>query len=38
VQSARERVKAGGTRALTSGAGGTTPLARVPVAGEEGQA
>ena len=33
----RERVEAvGGTLALTSGAGGTTLLARVPLPGEEG--
>ena len=34
----RERVEAGATLAVTSDAGGTTLLARVPVAGEEGQA
>ena len=34
----RERVEAVGALAVTSGAGGTTLLARVPVADEEGQA
>ncbi len=32
----RERVEAGGTLAVTSGVGGTTLLARVPLPGEEG--